>query len=86
MKPHNDVDLLTTPKEISEEFDLSMRGRALYRTYLPTKNDKKLHKRKTLDAMDIYTYLQANGITKDTLVGLVHARKATINEIMGKLQ
>ncbi len=86
MKLHNGLKLLTTPKQISDQFNMNMESRTIYRSYMPTKTDPKLNKRPMLEAMDIYTYLKANGISIETLVGLVHARRATIDEIMGKLK
>ncbi len=85
MKHHNDVKLLTSAKEISLAFNISLKSRGIYRTYLPSKTDPKLHKRPILEAMDIYTYLKKENITYEVLIGLVRARRATLNEIMGKL-
>lgn len=86
MKQHNGVKLLNSPKEIAIALDLSLKSGAIYRTYLPSKSDDKLKKRKILNAMDIYTYLQKHDISKETLILFVNTRKATIDEIMGKLK
>ncbi len=85
MKHHNDIELLTSAKEIADAFGLNHESRTIYRTYLPSKTDRKMSKRPLLEAMDFYTYLKKNKITNEVLIGLIHARRATIDEIMGKL-
>ena len=86
MKKHNDVTLLTTPTEIATAFGISVKSRSIYRTYMPTKDDAKLHNRPTLEAMDIYTYLQKHDITQESLIMMVTARRSAIDEIMGKIK
>lgn len=86
MESHNGWVHLCKILDISETMDMPIKNRSLYRTYIPTSKNKKEDKRKMLDAMDIYTYLSKNDITKDVIIEMVKTRKAVISEIMGKIK
>ena len=86
MKQYYDIQLLTPPQEIADTMGISRKSRGIYRTYIPTKENPKLHKRKMLDAMDIYSYLTRHNITKEEIVTFVKTREATIEEIRGKIK
>ena len=74
LRNHNGVILLTSPLEISDTFGISRASRGIYRTYLPTKDNPKLHNRKILEAMDIYTYLEKHNISKKDIKDMIIER------------